>query len=121
MSHNLPVIKVQNMSGGLPKGTSLYMVMSSKDPKGFDVFKMMKFDHLGDHQETYNIRRVGGDLSKAVCSCPAYIDNCRHKRMLRQLIRFGGLNTNKVIGMCGKSMSWYELPEPLIDPDLLNV
>ncbi len=106
MGQNLPVIKVHNMAGGLPKGTSLYMAVNSKDVKGFDVFRMTKFDHLGDIQETYTIRRIGGDLNKAVCSCPAYIDNCRHKRMLRQLIRFGGLNTNTVIGMCGKARSW---------------
>ncbi len=120
MMNNLPILK-QQPGVTLPKGTSLYMAVSSKDPEGRPTFRMTKFDHLGDLQETYTIRRVGEDLSKAVCSCPAYIDNCRHKRMLRHLIRFGGLNTDKVIGMCGKSMSWYELLEPLIDPDILNV
>ena len=121
MNHSPRIIEVHKMPGGLPVGTSLYMAVNSKDPKGFDVFRMTKFDHLGDVQETYTIRRVGGDISKAVCSCPAYVDNCRHKRMLRQLIRHGGLNTIKVIGMHNKVISWYELPEPLIDPDILNV
>lgn len=105
----------------LPEGTSLYMGFNAKDSKDFGIFRMMKFDHLCDYKDTYIIRRVGGDVGNTVCNCPAYTDNCRHKRMLRQLIRFGGLDGNRVIGLYNKVISWYELPEPLIDPDLLDV
>lgn len=119
MTMNLPTIKVAS-TAVLPKATTLYMGTVSEDSKGFKHFKMLKFDSIGTHVDTYTIRGEDANPAKTVCTCPAYIDNCRHKRMLRHLIRQGGLNSNRVIGVYNKAISWYELSEPLIDPDLLG-
>ncbi len=120
MSVNLPTIKVAN-TAKLPKATTLYMGTVAEDGRGFKCFRMLKFDSTGTYMDTYTIRGEDANPAKTVCTCPAYVDNCRHKRMLRQLIRHGGLNSDRVIGVHNKALAWYELPEPLLDPDLLTV
>lgn len=118
MSGDLRVLEIKDMSQ-LRANASLYLGRNATLEGNVQGFHILKFNREGDYLETYSIRPIHGN--QKVCNCPAVVDNCRHKRMLSYMIRFGGLdNPHKVVVTDGKAMAWLKSPQPLINPDLLG-